>query len=103
MVVICEKCGLRDDSCACGELDKEDARILVRLETRRFSKTGTIIEGINPKQIDLPKMIKKLKSTFACGGTVKDGFILLQGDHRDDLKGYLVKMGFNEDVIEEVR
>jgi translation initiation factor 1 (eIF-1/SUI1) len=25
---------------------------------------------------------------------------LLQGDHRDDLKGYLVKMGYNEDAIE---
>ena len=45
-------------------------------------------------------MVKEFKSTFACGGTVKDGFILLQGDHRDSLKGYLVKMGFNEDAIE---
>jgi translation initiation factor 1 len=94
------RCGLPDDLCACGELDKEDARIVVRLETRRFSKTGTIIEGINPRQSDLPKMIKELKSTFACGETVKIGFILLQGDHRDDLKGYLVKMGYNEDAIE---
>jgi translation initiation factor 1 len=100
MAVICKKCGLPDDLCACGELDKEDARIVVRLETRRFSKTGTIIEGIHPKQSDLPKMVKEFKSTFACGGTIKDGFILLQGDHRDSLKGHLVKMGFNEDAIE---
>jgi translation initiation factor 1 len=91
------QCGLPDDLCACGELDKEDARIVVRLETRRFTKTGTIIiEGIHPKQSDLPKMVKELKSTFACGGTVKDGFILLQGDHRDSLKGYLVKMGLTK-------
>jgi translation initiation factor 1 len=94
MAVICKKCGLPDDLCACRELDKEDARIVVRLETRRFSKTGTIIEGINPTQSDLPKMVKELKSTFACRGTVKDGFILRQGDHRDDLKGYLVKIRF---------
>ena len=100
MAVICKKCGLPDDLCACGELDKEDARIVVRLETRRFSKTSTIIEGINPKQGDMPRIVKELKSNFACGGTMKDGFIMLQGDHRDDVKGYLVRIGFNEQTIE---
>jgi translation initiation factor 1 len=58
MAVICKKCGLPDDLCVCGELDKEDARIVVRLETRRFSKTSTIVEGINPKQSDMPRIIK---------------------------------------------
>jgi translation initiation factor 1 len=71
MAVICKKCGLPDDSCACGELDKEDARIVVRLETRRFSKSSTIIEGINPKQSDMPQIVKELKGTFACGGTME--------------------------------
>ena len=100
MAVICKKCGLPDDLCACVELDKEESRVVIRLETRRFSKTSTIIEGINSKQSDLPKLVKELKSTFACGGTVKDGFIMLQGDHREDVKGYLVKIGFNEQGIE---
>lgn len=48
----------------------------------------------------MQKIVKELKSTFACGGTAKDGFIMLQGDHRDDVKSYLVKMGFNEEAIE---
>jgi translation initiation factor 1 len=48
----------------------------------------------------MPKIVKELKSTFACGGTLKNGFIMLQGDHRDDVKGYLVKMGFNLEAIE---
>lgn len=100
MAVICKKCGLPDDLCACGELDKEDARIVVRLETRRYSKSSTIIEGINPKQSDMHRIVKELKSTFACGGTMKNGFIMLQGDHRDEVKGYLVKSGFNEGAIE---
>ena len=47
MAVICKKCGLPDDLCACGELDKEDTRIVVRLETRRFSKTKHITSQIN--------------------------------------------------------
>ncbi|MDQ3836338.1 MAG: translation initiation factor [Thermoproteota archaeon] len=100
MSVVCKKCGLPDDLCACGELDKEQARIIVRLETRRFSKVSTIIEGINAKQSDMPRIVKELKSTFACGGTMKDGFIMLQGDHRNEVKEYLVKMGFNEQAIE---
>ena len=31
---------------------------------------------------------------------MKDGFIMLQGDHRDDVRRYLVKIGFNERAIE---
>ena len=76
MAVICKKCGLPDDLCACGELEKEDTRIIVRLEKRRFSKTTTMIEGIDPKQSDVQSIIKELKSRFACGGTAKDGFIM---------------------------
>ena len=100
MAIICKKCGLPDDLCACGELEKEDARVVVRLETRRFSKTTTMIEGIDPKLSDMQRIVKELKSRFACGGTAKGGFIMLQGDHRDDVKGYLVKMGFNDSAIE---
>ena len=38
MAVICKKCGLPDDLCPCGELEKEETRIIIRLETRRFSR-----------------------------------------------------------------
>jgi translation initiation factor 1 len=100
MSVVCKKCGLPDDLCACVELDKEQARIIIRLETRRFSKVSTIIEGINAKQSDLPRIVKELKSSFACGGTMKDGIIMLQGNHRDEVREYLLKMGFNEQAIE---
>ncbi len=100
MALICKKCGLPDDLCACGELDKEETRIIVRLETRRFSKTTTMIEGLDPKINDIQSMVKELKSRLACGGTAKDGFILLQGDHRDHVKNYLVFKGFNSDSIE---
>jgi translation initiation factor 1 len=85
MAVICKKCGLPDDLCACG-----------------FSKTTTMIEGIDPKLSDIHHIVKELKSKFACGGTAKDGFILLQGDHKEDVKGYLVKIGFNESAIEVI-
>jgi translation initiation factor 1 len=59
-----------------------------------------MIEGIDPKLSDIQRIVKELKSKFACGGTAKEGFIMLQGDHRDDVKAYLVKLGFNEAAIE---
>jgi translation initiation factor 1 len=49
---------------------------------------------------DIQHIVKELKSKLACGGTAKDGFIMLQGDHREDVKSYLVKFGFTESAIE---
>ena len=64
MAVICKKCGLPDDLCPCGELEKEETRIIIRLETRRFSKTTTMIEGIDPKVTNMHNIVKELKSQF---------------------------------------
>src|SRR5688572_9036354 len=99
MALICKKCGLPNDLCACGELDKEDTRIVIRLETRRFSKTTTIIEGIDPKLSDLHHIVKELKRKLACGGTAKNGYIMLQGYHSEKVKSYLDMLVFTESTI----
>jgi len=100
MVVICNTCGLPQDLCACGELDKDATQIIVRVEERRFRKKGTMIEGLDPKITNLDEVARGLKSKYACGGTAKNGYIFLQGDHRDTIKDTLVKLGFAESVIE---
>jgi translation initiation factor 1 len=100
MAEVCTTCGLPKDLCVCEELEKEETRIVVRLEMRRFRKPTTMVEGLNPKRSDLEKIAKELKSKLACGGTAKDGYILLQGDHRDDVRERLVTMGFTEGSIE---
>ena len=100
MAVICNTCGLPDDLCACGDLDKDSSQIIIRLETRRFKKKGTMIEGLDPKINNLEGVAKELKGKYACGGTAKDGYIFLQGDHRDTIKEALVKLGFSEEKIE---
>jgi len=100
MAEVCNSCGLPRDLCICEELEKEETRIVVRLEMRRFRKPTTMIEGLNPKRTDLAKIAQHLKSRLACGGTAKDGYILLQGDHRDVVKESLVQLGFNESSIE---
>ena len=100
MAVICNTCGLPEDLCACGELDKDSSQIIIRLEERRFRKKGTMIEGLDPKINNLENVAKELKSKYACGGTAKEGYVFLQGDHRDTIKETLVGLGFAEDTIE---
>tara|TARA_Y100000590_G_scaffold251954_1_gene282923 strand:- start:3359 stop:3667 length:309 start_codon:yes stop_codon:yes gene_type:complete len=100
MAVICNTCGLPDDLCACGDLDKDSSQIIIRLETRRFKKKGTMIEGLDPKINNLESVAKELKGKYACGGTAKEGYIFLQGDHRDTIKEALVQLGFSEEKIE---
>ena len=100
MAVICNTCGLPDDLCACGDLDKDSSQIIIRLETRRFKKKGTMIEGLDPKINNLESVAKELKGKYACGGTAKEGYIFLQGDHRDTIKEALGNLGFSEEKIE---
>ena len=100
MAVICNTFGLPDDLCASGDLDKDSTHIIIRLETRRFRKKGTMIEGLDPKINNLGNVARELKNKYACGGTAKDGYVFLQGDHRDTIKDTLVKLGFAAETIE---
>ena len=100
MAVICNTCGLPEDLCACEDLAKDSTKIIIRLETRRFRKKGTMIEGLDPKLNNLEGVAKELKNKYACGGTAKDGYIFLQGDHRDTISETLINLGFSESSIE---
>jgi translation initiation factor 1 len=100
MVEICPICGLPKDICVCGEISKEQQKIMVRMETRKFRRAMTIIEGIDNKETNLKQLAKKMKSYCACGGTAKNGQILLQGDQRDKANTFLVQAGYPKENIE---
>ncbi|MCW3985681.1 MAG: translation initiation factor [Candidatus Bathyarchaeota archaeon] len=100
MAEICPTCGLPKDICVCGEISKEQQRIKIRRESRKWGKPATIIEGIDDKTQDLGQLAKKLKNFCACGGTAKNNQIILQGDHRDRVKTFLMRLGFPEQNIE---
>ncbi|MFH0798092.1 MAG: translation initiation factor [Candidatus Woesearchaeota archaeon] len=96
---ICSKCGLPKDLCVCETIAKEEQKITVRSEKRKFGKLITVVEGINDKSIDLKDLAKRLKSKLACGGTAKGGTIELQGNHVQKVKMYLVEFGFPPSTI----
>ena len=96
---VCPICGLPKELCICGTIAKEEAKIKVFVEKRRFGKTVTIVEGIEEKAN--PKgLTKKLKTKLACGGTYKNDKIELRGDHSRKLKALLIEAGFPEEKIE---
>lgn len=97
---ICPVCGLPKELCVCQSIAKEQQIIKVRLETRKWGREVTIINGINDKDLDLYQVVSALKSRLACGGTVKEGRIELQGDHRSRVKEILIELGFPEENIE---
>lgn len=100
MAEICPTCGLPKDICVCTEIGKEQQRIKIRRETRKFGKPTTIVEGISEKDQDLGRLAQKLKTFCACGGTAKNSQIILQGDQRDRVRTFLITSGFPEQNIE---
>ncbi|NPB02059.1 MAG: translation initiation factor [Methanopyri archaeon] len=99
---ICPVCGLPKELCVCEEVSKETVeKIKIYTEQPRPGKIVTIIEGLDDAEIDLRELASKLKRACACGGTAKEGKIILQGDHRQKVREFLIKEeGFPEDAIE---
>ena len=100
MSEICPICGLVKELCVCETIAKESQKILVYIERKKFNKNYTIVEGIDAKEIDLKDLAKKLKSELACGGTIKEGKIELQGEHKQKTKKILVDYGFAPSSVE---
>jgi translation initiation factor 1 len=83
-----------------GELDRSETHVVVRMETRRWGKAVTVVQGLEKTGRSIDEIGTRLKTRLATGGTVKDGVIMLQGDHRTRVKDELVKLGFPATNIE---
>lgn len=94
---ICPKCGLPKQACVCDEIAKSEQRITVETVKRRFGKFATLVKGL--ERVNLREIAKELKNELACGGTVKDNVIELQGNHLVKARATLVKLGFPESSI----
>ncbi|MFW5846665.1 MAG: stress response translation initiation inhibitor YciH [Nanoarchaeota archaeon] len=99
---ICPKCGLPEQACVCEQMAKGSQRIKITTDKKRYGKVVTIVKGFD-QGVDLKQISKELKHKLACGGTFdsEKGLIELQGDHRDNIKKHLIKIGFDKESIEE--
>jgi len=98
MAEICPVCGLPKELCMCEEIAREQQKVKISTDSRRYGKTVTVIEGIDVNDIDIDDLARTLKTKCAAGGTAKEGRIELQGDHKKKVKETLESMGFRTEV-----
>jgi len=100
MSEVCQTCGLPKELCVCESIAKESQKIKVYTIEKKFGKVYTVIKGIGDKQINMKDLVKKLKNKLACGGSIINENIELQGNHKQKVMAVLVETGFSPETIE---
>ena len=67
--------------------------IICKYEKRK-GKVLTILEGFTINDIEVKNIAKELKKKLSVGGSLKDGYIIIQGDYRDKIMEILHLKGF---------
>lgn len=99
---MCPQCARPLNDCQCKKASAKKSASnsdgIVRLQRQtqgRGGKVVTTISGIDLADDDLKQLAKKLKQFCGSGGTINDGVIEIQGDHRNILKPQLERLGYS--------
>ena len=78
-------------------LPPQQQKLRLRMEKNgRGGKTVTVISGFIGPQADMDALARTLKTFCGCGGSAKDGEIIIQGDFREKLKAKLLSLGYSQ-------
>jgi translation initiation factor 1 len=95
---MCPDCRHPKSQCVCRSQNappKSEGPARVRLETKgRKGKGVTLVENAPLPAPELEKLGKRLKQLCGSGGTVKEGLIEIQGDHRERITTELTRLGW---------
>ncbi len=84
-----------DDEQAMEEILAKDQKIKVLRSTKhRAGKIVTLVANLIASEEEQEKIGKQLKTFCGTGGAVKDGEVIIQGDHRDKVIQWLHKNGY---------
>ena len=97
---MCPACRRPVASCVCAAARRAapapDGIVRVSRETKgRGGKSVTLVKGLGLEPAALVKLAQQLKAACGSGGTVKDGVIEVQGEHRDRVIELLAAQGHN--------
>ena len=103
---VCPDCGKPVIKCSCKTKKSKlqsniqfDGIIRIRRELKgRKGKTVTTVSGFQINADELKNLATQLKRRCGTGGSVKDGVIIIQGDHRDTLITELKNRGFKAKI-----
>ncbi|GAB3271224.1 translation initiation factor Sui1 [Parahaliea aestuarii] len=93
----CPQCARPVADCVCGR-DRPayvgDGIVRIQRETKgRGGKSVTVVRGLSLGETELKALAKTLKQHCGVGGSVKEGDIEIQGDHREAVKAKLEALG----------
>ena len=100
---LCPECARPIADCRCrrskravgSTVPRGDGIVRVGRETKgRKGKGVTVVTGVPLSGDALDELATRLKKRCGSGGTVRDGIIEIQGDHRDVLVAELGKLGY---------
>ena len=99
----CSRCGKPENECRCreerrmGSASNEPRDGFVRLSLDRKQRRGkavTIIANLPGDLAQLTALAQEFRKLCGAGGSLKDGNIELQGDHRDKVEARLKTLGY---------
>jgi translation initiation factor 1 len=96
---LCPDCGQPRGTCRCGAraaaaVVRPKGPVRVGRETQgRGGKGVTVVAGLALAPAELEQLARELKQRCGSGGTVRDGVIEIQGEHRDTVVAELARRG----------
>ena len=75
-------------------LPNQQTAYLHRESKGRGGKTVTLVKNLILSEADLKSLAKRLKQACGSGGTLKDGLIEIQGEHRKTIAEVLERLGY---------